>query len=198
MGKRVAHKGKGFFGETIYYDENYNEIGRTAKGFIGYDVYDKDLNKVGHATDNFWDGKNYYDADYNKIGSENKAPIIGHNQYDASYNKIGHSGPNILGGETMRGNHPVNQLLDNENDYSVEEDYDKPNICGISPISSEVTTMTNNETTMPYSNLGEINSMSAVTDAYVKEKNLKSKKILGWILLSIITVFFFLLFSVDI
>ena len=114
MGKRAAHKGKGFFGETIYYDENYNEIGRTAKGFIGYDVYDKDLNKVGHATDNFWGGKDYYDKDYNKIGSENRSVLMGHNQYDVNHNKIGHSGPNMFGGETVYGGHPVNRLLNDQ------------------------------------------------------------------------------------
>ena len=118
MSKRVAHKGKGFFGETIYYDENYNEIGRTATGFIGYDVYDKDLNKVGHATDNFWGGKDYYDKEYNKIGSENRAPLMGHNQYDVNHNRIGHSGPNMFGGESLRGGHPVNNLL---NDQQSEE-----------------------------------------------------------------------------
>jgi len=75
---------KGFFGETIHYDNNGNKTGHSQQGFWGQtNHYDSNGHKVGESTRSFWGGTNHYGS-----GSSSVRHSIFDDDHDAIQDEV--------------------------------------------------------------------------------------------------------------
>lgn len=102
---------RGFFGETIHYDEKGNEVGKSYKNVLGgYDHYDASGNKTGSSYKNMAGGTTHYDAEGEIKGSSYRGFGGQTNHYDSHGNKVGESTRSFIGGLNHYTSESVNVL----------------------------------------------------------------------------------------
>ena len=90
---------RGFFGETIHYDDKGTEVGKSYKNVLGgYDHYDASGNKTGSSYKNMAGGTTHYDADGEVKGSSYRGFAGQTNHYNSQGQKIGESSRSFVGG----------------------------------------------------------------------------------------------------